>query len=122
MILISFKRVPVSFYATNGRLIPNSKLLVECEEDDCAVDLKRKAFNKQCDYNPHLVDSMSSDIWDYKLIYRSGVEVEYIPGSNQPFKLSTYKDGVGVPYQSLLFGLQFKGNETAGNYSILLCI
>ena len=101
----------MALYGMDNRQIPSSKLLVDCEESDGQQELKLKAFNKHCHYNPLLIGRLSDDLRDYKLIYRSGVEVDVVPGTSKKFTLLEYKEGVGLPYQSLHFGLLFTGKD-----------
>ena len=70
-----------------------------CNDSDSADSLRLNAFNKQSAFNPHIIEALSEDINDYKLIYRSGVEVEFIPQSQEAFSLKKYKDAIGLPYQ-----------------------
>lgn len=88
-------------------MVPNSRLMVQCREEDDAKAVLVACYTKMMDYNPHLMRVLSDSVLDYRLIYRSGVEVTLIPGTCLPFSLKGYKDGIGLPYQSLYFGLRY---------------
>ena len=97
----------VALYVNKSRQLPNSKLMLSCLEDDGPQQVKFKAFNKQSAFNPHIINRLSDNINDFKLIYRSGKEVDYIPQSNVEFTVKRYREATGLSYQSLQFGLLF---------------
>ena len=70
-----------------------------CNDSDSADSLRLNAFNKQSAFNPHIIEALSEHINDYKLMHRSGVEVEFIPQSQEAFSLKKYKDAIGLPNQ-----------------------
>ena len=62
----------------NGKQVATLNL-GDLNDLDSADSLRLNAFNKQSAFNPHIIEALSEDINDYKLIYRSGVEVELLP-------------------------------------------
>ena len=78
----------------NTAVLKNVKVSVN--DDPYAV--KKAAFDKLSRYNP---DFPCRKIRYCKLAYRSGERVRYLPGTNLPFTVKSYKEDLGVSYNRL---------------------
>lgn len=65
-------------------------------------ELKTVIYEKMCRYHKHVGDF---EISDYKLVYKTGESVKFIPGTKTPFTVEAYKADLGVGYQNLTFYL-----------------
>ena len=77
------------------KLVRGSHLPVKVHVDFDSIQLKKAAVDKMVRYNRYLV---SHEIYDYRLCYKNGETVNFIPGNNVPFILRTYKENVGLSY------------------------
>ena len=91
----------------HARQLPGSRLTVDCPPHADADTVKDLAFEKQSNFNKHIISALSTDPQSYKLIYKSLEETIFIPGTSERFMLHAYKEAIGLPYQSLLFGLLY---------------
>ena len=87
------KNVFGTFKVARGTILP---VKVGVNDDSYAV--KKAAFDKLSRYNP---DFPCHQITDCKLAYRSGERVRYLPGTNLPFTVKSYKEDLGVSYNRL---------------------
>lgn len=87
--------------------------MVEVPEDCDYYRLRELAFAKLLDFFPHIIKGLSSESRDYRVNFKGGADVEYIPGTTDPFRLDAFKNVVGLPWARLAFGLNY------GKYIIL---
>jgi len=57
----------------------------------------------------------------YILLYHDGQTVSFLPGSDQPFTLSSYEDFIGKCYQKLRLFICDMDHFTAGKFIITNC-
>lgn len=96
-----------SVLCNNGSTIPTSKIRVTLSDKATAAELKQLSFQKQRDFNEHLTTALSTNMGDYELQYRGGKRIVNIPGTEIPFRLDTYQEHVGTPYQQIVFVLNY---------------
>ena len=73
-------------------------LPVKVQTDWGPYDLKTAACEKHCRYNPSLKGKSKTD---FRLTYKSGETVKYIPGTETPFTIKLYKEDLGVGYSRI---------------------
>ena len=65
-------------------------------------ELKSAIYQKITRYHKYIADFEKCD---YKLVYKSGESIRFIPGTKTPFTIENYKKDLGVGYQNLNFYL-----------------
>ena len=77
----------------------NSRLPVIVNVNWGPFELKSAVFEKFSRYNKSFVGKKKED---YKLVYKNGDIVRYIPGTQTQFTVKRYKEDLGVGYSALI--------------------
>lgn len=72
------------------------------------VELKRASYEKLKRYNNIIATKTYEEV---KLVYRSGENCRYLPGTTTPFTLEAYKNDLGVKYRAIVLYLQAYGDN-----------
>ena len=83
----------------NIKQIKGSRLPVKVEVDWGSYQLKNAVFDKLERYNNLVKGKRKSS---YRLAYRNGETVKYLPGTEIEFTVKKYKEDLGVGYSSIL--------------------
>lgn len=77
--------------------IRGKRLSLRVSKNDDAVTIRIKAENKWKGYYPNLYDKEDF----YELTYECGSVIKTLPGTEEPFKLSRYKEELGKDYKRI---------------------
>lgn len=101
-------------YAFRGQLkkVRGQTVMLLVDPSATADDILPLAVDKHCACDWNL-----SRTAQYKLLYPDGQLVRHVPGSTEPFTLSSYKAFIGKPYQKLVLYICDEDDIIAGNYA-----
>ena len=86
-----------------------SRLPVKVQTSWGPYDLHTAVFEKFNRYNRYCSEKLKED---FKLIYKNGETIKYIPGTNIPFTVKAYKDDLGVGYSAVVvYLLEYESYE-----------